>query len=351
MFLWVRYFVVLLLALFAVLPGCGRKLDLIPPQELVPVAINDLRDTLDENGVTLTWTYPARLKNGDNLSFIENFTVLRADIPEEQFCEGCPVEFKKSEDIPGGALPGPGKSRTAEYGEGNLQYGYRYLYKVRSQAVGGYIGGDSNMISFTWRPPPKAPQEVQVEPGDSRITLKWQPVLENIQGDALGVSPMYKIYRKKGMEQFIGVNDFIREPAFTDIGLENDTFYSYRVRAFVRIGGSLQAGEASQIISAKPRDLTPPTPPRNLLAIKIPAGIKLVWQAVTDEDLAGYRVYRREENAPRAELIAEIGSDLNQYVDQETISARKVFYSVTSFDRAEPANESQPSPEVFIDMR
>jgi hypothetical protein len=346
-----RIVALLLLPAATMLPGCGRKTALIPPQDLLPVAIGDLHYRLDENGVTLRWTYPSELKNGDDLFFIESFEVLRAEIPEEQFCEGCPVKFEEPVKIAGGYLPESGESRTADYTEGNLQYGYRYLYKVRSLAEGRYRGEDSNVISFTWRPPPKAPQGLQVEPGDRRIALIWQPVRENIQDDDLSVPPSYRVYRKKGEGQFIELGGLVQKPAFIDVGLENDTSYSYRVRAFVKIAQTLQAGEASTAISAVPRDLTPPPSPQELVAIATPAGVKLAWQAVTGADIAGYRIYRREENAQQAQLIAEVGTDRNQYVDQDNIIGRKLFYSITSFDRAEPVNESQPSQEVIIGLR
>ena len=68
------------LLLIVLLPGCGRKTALVPPRKLVPVAISDLRYTLDEKGVTLKWSYPAKMENGDDLQTVESFEVLRAPI-------------------------------------------------------------------------------------------------------------------------------------------------------------------------------------------------------------------------------------------------------------------------------
>ena len=346
-----RIAVLVLLSLLALLPCCGRKTALTPPQDLVPVAINDLRYRLDENGATLTWTYPAQLKNGDDLFFIESFEVLRAAIPEERFCKGCPVEFEEPVEITGGSLPASGKTRMAEYTEVHLQNGYRYIFKVRSRADGRYRSSDSNLISFSWSPPPKPPQEVKAEPGDRGITLSWQPVRENIQDEVLNIPTKYRVYRRKGEGQFIELEEFVEEPAFIDVGLDNNTLYFYQVRAFVQVNGTLQSGAPSQAISAIPRDLTPPPPPLDLVVIETPGGVKLVWRAVTGQDVAGYRLYRREEDAKQAEMIAELGTERNQYLDQKIMSGGKVFYSVTSFDSAEPVNESQPSLEVFIDLQ
>ena len=146
--------ITMLLAL-TLLPGCGRKTALVPPQKLVPVAISDLHYFLDESGVSLKWTYPVKMENGDELLAIESFEVLRAEIPEEEYCEGCPVRFEKQVLIDGGPLPVSGESRTAVYKEADLRDGYRYQYKVRSRAGRWYPSNDSNIISFTWRSPPK----------------------------------------------------------------------------------------------------------------------------------------------------------------------------------------------------
>ena len=57
-----RLLCVLLAALLV--GGCGYKTMPVPPQEIVPTAITDLRYELDEKGVTLTWTYPAEDREG-----------------------------------------------------------------------------------------------------------------------------------------------------------------------------------------------------------------------------------------------------------------------------------------------
>ena len=135
--------------------GCGRKTALIPPQKFVPVAISDLRYFFDESGVSLEWTFPEKMENGDELPGIESFEVLRAEILQEDYCEGCPVQFNKQVSVEGGPLPVTGESKTAVYKETGLQDGYRYLYKVRSRAGLWYSSGDSNIISFIWNPSPK----------------------------------------------------------------------------------------------------------------------------------------------------------------------------------------------------
>lgn len=240
--------------------------------------------------------------------------------------------------------------RTAEYTEGFLQNGKRYLYKIRSRAGWWYPSGDSNVVSFVWSVPPKAPQGLQVEAGDRSLALSWDPVTENIEANPLEHSVMYRIYRKSGNEDFAALGEPVREPKFIDAGLINAKHYSYKVHAVVAYGDTLQPGDASQVVSGMPRDMISPPQPQHLVAVKIPDGVKLVWQAVQATDLAGYRIYRREDGLDVPELIAEVGPDQNQYIDKPMITGRKLFYTVTSVDAAQPVNESLPTGEEVLDL-
>lgn len=346
-----RFTAVTAILLITLLSGCGRKTALVPPQKLVPVRINDLSYTLDENGVALKWSFPTTMENGDEVHAIDSFEIYRAAIPEDEFCQGCPVRYEEPVEIGGGRLPPTGGGRTAAYTEGYLQNGYRYLYKVRSRAGWWYPSGDSNIVSFLWGVPPKAPHELRIEAGDRSLALSWDPVMENIEGKPLEHSALYQVYRRSGNEDFAAIGDAVQEPEFIDAGLINATHYSYKVRALIADAETLRAGGASPVVSGVPRDLIPPPQPQQLVAVAIPDGVKLVWQAVAGDDLAGYRVYRREEESGAPELIAEVGPDRNQYIDQAMADGRKLFYTVTSFDTAQPVNESLPTQEEAVDVR
>ena len=352
MLLGCRSFTVVTVLLFiALLPGCGRKTALIPPQKLVPLAINDLRYFLDENGVTLKWSYPSAMENGDELQGIESFEVQRAVISEAEYCDGCPVQYEEPLEIEGGSLPESGETRTAVFTDAYPQNGKRYFYKVRSRAGWWYPSRDSNIVFFVWRQPPEIPQGLQVAAGDGTLTLSWEPVRNDIKGTPLGVMPVYQVYRRNENDNFAAYDETVQEPEFVDTGLVNEKHYSYKVQALVQYDDTLQAGGASRVISGIPSDLTPPPTPQHLVAVEIPAGVKLAWQAVTGDDLAGYRIYRREEKSSVPELITEVGIDSAQYIDRSMPTGKKWFYSVTSFDKAQPANESLPAQEAVIDLQ
>ena len=339
------------LLLVITLTGCGKKTDLVPPQKLVPVRITDLRAVLDENGATLEWSYPTEMENGDQLQAIESFEIYRSVMPAEDFCPGCPLRFEEPVVIEGGRLPASSDVKTAVDRERDLQSGYRYHYKVRARAGWWYASLDSNVVSFVWHTPPESPGDLQVETGDRTISLTWKPVEKNIMGNPLGQKPVYQVYRRSGGDDFISLEEPVQDTEFIDKNLVNENTYFYKVRALTVLEDSVQAGGFSRPVSGIPRDLTPPERPQNLLAVAVPEGVRLVWQAVDTGDLAGYRIYRRKHIAAAPELLAELAADRNQYLDLSVSGGGTWFYAVTAFDAQQPANESPPSEEAAVDLR
>ena len=46
--------------------GCGYKTDPVLPRKWFHEPIDDLSYSVDETGVTLSWTYPEKTVNGEN---------------------------------------------------------------------------------------------------------------------------------------------------------------------------------------------------------------------------------------------------------------------------------------------
>jgi fibronectin type 3 domain-containing protein len=97
----------------------------------------------------------------------------------------------------------------------------------------------------------------------------------------------------------------------------------------------------------------PPTVPAGLQAVYSGPGqkpfIDLVWAPVTDADLTGYNVYRREEGETNpVKLNAEL-IKAPAYRDENVATQKKYFYSVAAVDvrgnesaRSEEASEAVP---------
>src|SRR5439155_1191810 len=88
---------------------------------------------------------------------------------------------------------------------------------------------------------------------------------------------------------------------FPDAQFDFGTKYAYVVRSVVVVGGTaIESGDSSPVV-VTPRDTFPPAPPQGLVAIFLASGepptsrVELSWSMNVETDLAGYRVYRSEQ--------------------------------------------------------
>jgi hypothetical protein len=99
-------------------------------------------------------------------------------------------------------------------------------------------------------------------------------------------------------------------------------------------------------------DVFPPAVPAGLQAVFSGPGqqafIDLIWTPVTDADLDGYNIYRREEGGSAVKMNAA-PVKLPAFRDMQVVSGKTYFYSVSAVDlrgnesaRSEEAGESVP---------
>jgi len=90
-------------------------------------------------------------------------------------------------------------------------------------------------------------------------------------------------------------------------------------------------------------DNTPPATPTGLQATAPdPQHVQLQWNASTDSDTAGYRVFRSDLSTAIASVTT------TTYTDASVAPATTYGYFVIAFDGAAPPNESNPTPVVQI---
>ena len=327
--------------------SCGRKTLPIPPYEAVPEPITNLQYQQDENQVNLTWTYPERTTVGSSLPGLQAFLVLRAVVPEQDYCVGCPVAFSSAVEIEADQAIIDSKKRLARYTETILRPGHRYLYKVQTKAGWRLLSDDSNTVSFFWDSPALAPAELMAEAGDGRVSLRWQPVTQLVNNDAIVDAVRYQVFRGLSTESFAPVAEAVAATTYTDSGLVNGQTYHYQIRAVREVNASRLIGLASHSVAIAPTDLTPPAPPRNLTGVLVAEGVKLLWERSTEKDLAGYRIYRRLPAETTLVLIGEVDRAAMSFIDRLHQAPDGCYWAVTAFDRATPTNESAFSKESY----
>jgi len=336
----------LLLMVFGI-SGCGYKTMPVPPEEIVPKAIVDLRYELDEKGVTLNWTYPEETVKGDKLSDITSFKLYRAVVPVDSYCENCPIPFGESILVEGGAVAA-GQARTAVYRATLLRPGHLFFFKVRSDAGWWAESADSNVVSFMWDIPPASSQTLDATVADSKVMLSWAPVTAHMDGTTIKETVKYQVFRSSGGGVFSPVGGLQSELEYADGQVVNGRKYQYKVQTVTMYEKGQVGGGVSAVVDAIPVDQTAPPVPTGVQGVRTTNGVKIIWDRVEDPALKGYKIYRRLPGDSKSVMIGEVNEPNTMFDDVSMPESDEWFYSVSSLDRAQPANESKTSTEVKV---
>ena len=126
--------------------GCGIKNPPLPPVQEMPNAVTDLKETVTDNIVVLTWRTPDKKED----AVIERFGIFRSTSSLEEYCPECPIIFKKIADIHSGSDVWQGEAKkTISYSE-ELETGNRYSYKVIGYTWDNVASADSNLVGFNF---------------------------------------------------------------------------------------------------------------------------------------------------------------------------------------------------------
>ena len=134
---------------------------------------------------------------------------------------------------------------------------------------------------------------------------------------------------------------------------ETYVYTAQRIRSVVLAGHTLELRSApSPAITVTVQDVFPPKPPTGLAAIANSSAtapsIDLSWQPDSDEDLAGYRVYRSEADAAPVRLTTD-PLPTPTYRDTTALPGHRYRYTVTALDQA--GNESPPGAPASEELR
>lgn len=333
-------------ASFLLTGGCGFKNKPVPPASVVPHAIDDLRYTINDKGVQLTWSFPVKTIKGSVLDDISSFQLFRAEIPLEDYCGSCPVPFAEPVMVNGGS-PMDGETRRKVTFDSNLlRSGHKYFFKVRSRTSWFADSADSNIITLVWFDPAPAPGKVTAVPGDRQISLAWQPVALKTAGKDLAIK--YQVLRSLDGKEFTKIGDPLAATSYIDRQVRNGQKYLYSVQTLTGYKNELAEGGVSKEVATSPIDLTPPVAPTGVTAVRTDAGIKVFWDRSDAPDLAGYRVYRRAANKDTYEMLGKVEPTFTLFVDTKAGEDVRYYYAITAVDGATPANESNKSKEATI---
>ncbi len=314
------------LFLLVLVNGCGYKTDPVPPQDIVPEAITDMRYQIIDGGVRLLWSYPVKTVQGKDIESISNFDLYRAGVALENDCPNCPIPFGSPHRLPGGTVLDGAKRRTASYDILDVKPGYKYFFKVVSRSGWWASSANSNVVTFVYEIPPAAPTGLQVEPGDNEVRLRWNPVTTLQNGQPLSRPVLYEVARN-GKK----IADSITSAQYTDSNVQNGVNYSYRVKSKFA-GSTAVSGKSSSSAKAAPVDTTPPKPITGVRAVSVHKGVTVFWDSCEEENIKSYRIYRRASTSSQYQMVAEVEPQYTVYTDTAVKGDSRFLYVVTVID-------------------
>lgn len=234
------------------------------------------------------------------------------------------------------------------------------VYAVKVLNSYGKSAGLSNLAQVPGAPALPPPADFQAQVVAEGVRLMWKPAAP--PKDIPGVRYLYRIYRREA-----GTN---AETVVGEVGLTNDTSltlldrgfawektYAYRLTVVTEIvqGGAEQQveGDDTPVLTVVAHDVFPPATPTGLEAVFSGPGqkpfIDVIWAPDTESDLAGYNVYRRDQDGQLVKLNSDVVK-APTFRDADVLAGRQYFYSVSAVDvrgnesgRSEEASEAVPS--------
>jgi hypothetical protein len=364
--------------LLAVCLGCGTPGIPLPPSLELPEPVQDLRASRKGDKVALAWTVPREttdrttlrvrhlgptricrsLKLGmtqctDKVGEIETAPLVSAS---EAAAKAKAAAASKPNSLPAKPVPVVANAGDALPHELETRDPTGFMnYAVEVLNTRGRSAGFSNQVQVPLAPTLPPPDDLAATVTADGIVLNFTAMLPENETPELRHS--YRVYREQqGTSTAVMVGEIAFSPSpqaqLLDHSFEWQKTYQYWVTAVtivLRRGKSSARveGDNSAPITVFANDVFPPAVPMGLQAVFSGIGqqpsVDLTWAPNSDPDLAGYNVYRREENGAWTRLNpAPVPTPA--YRDSNVAAGRTYSYAITALDTH--GNESVRSPET-----
>ncbi len=352
-------------SLFFLFSSCGKKGSISPPLIKIPQKIKSFAAAQQGMKIILMWSNPTTYIDGNPLEEISKIEVWLAEEEKEPTQEGDHVietslaekEFREKAKL----VATIEMEKFSEYitEEGGESEEFRYEFPISQEQILSkkYIFGlrildikkrESDFSKFLAIEPrilPLAPRNLRSEVFEDRIAISWDPPEKNIDQSSPAKVKGYNIYRseKKEKPQLLN-SSLLNENNYDDIDFLFENEYQYLVRASATDSSPFLESDDSEVLKVLAKDKFAPEPPAGLVSITGEDYISLSWNENREEDLAGYRVWRKKEGQEDYILLTSESIQENTYRDTEVEKNKRYYYSITALD--ELGNESQKSMEV-----
>ena len=330
----------------------------LPPSLDLPKPPADLKAVRKGDGVLLTWTIPTVTTDRQTIRSFGPTRICRAtgDLTH------CASPVAEIESQAGAAKPKSSKRKPAATYTDNLPVSLQsdapdasVAYAVEVLNRDGRGAGISNSVRVSAIRTPPPVDDLRAKATGNGIVLSWSSAA-SAGSPKPQIRYVYRIYRRhEGSEESMLISEVPANPApqpsFTDSNFDWEKTYYYSVETVAMISepGKPETPVEGNSTEVKifADDVFPPAVPASLQAVFSGPGqqpfVDLVWAPVTDADLAGYNVYRREDSGPLIKLNAELVKP-PAYRDAKVAAGKHYSYSVSAVDLR--GNESARSEET-----
>jgi hypothetical protein len=358
------------------LAGCAAPGEPVERKPQVPTAVADLAAQQQGNEVILTFTMPKETVEHHPLKQTPAVEIYRKFEP----ASGAPAPATTAAPELILTIPPAMVDHYSQKGQVRVvspldasdlgpHVGWTGSYTVRTRASLKKESADSNRADVGIYPAPDPIADVKAEVTHAGVILTWTPPQKTPVGTAPPIVA-YHVYRAEALPDaeahpepaanaFQSVNElpklkvpFTRigetpETTFQDMQVEFGSTYVYSVRSLSQYPSVALESADSKLILVTPRETFPPAAPQGLIVVVVPAKgenpayLDVSWAISPETDIAGYNVYRSEQDGvPGSRLNSELLL-APAFRDMSAKPGRQYVYTATAVDRA--GNESHAS--------
>jgi len=376
--------------------GCASPGEPYERKAPVPTAIANLAAEQHGDAVVLTFNMPKESVERRPLKEAPEVEVFRAFAPPNSASGAPSASLPSPRPVPVLCATIPAAD-LEKYGDrGYVRYadalrpedlarrtGWIAEYTVRTRTSDRKESADSNFVDLIVYPAAEAVNDLSAGVTQSGVVLRWSAPQKTATGPAPQISA-FRIYRadrtpappaaansaeSEGAGSKVAAGVLVKpvtvasgaespllkigestSAEFQDAQAEFGRTYIYSVRSVVQYPNEMLESSDSNLVEVTPKDVFPPAAPQGLIVVLVPregeapATLDLSWAISPETDIAGYNVYRSEQEGvlgtrQNRELLLT-----SAFRDMNAEPGHRYFYSVTAVDRA--GNESQPSVPV-----
>jgi len=354
------HFLFSIFASLTLLAGCGAPGEPTERKPPIPTAINDLAATQQGDNVILTFTLPKNsiegreLKQPPAIEIFRDFQLVPAASAPTS-ATAAPTLLVTIPSAMVGQYDARGQIRYDDElkPEDFTQHpGAQAVYIVRTRTSPKKVSANSNAVPIRLAPAAVQITDLTAEVTHQGVILTWTPPQKTAVGPAPPIAG-YKIFRRE-VEQTTAPNTDLQRPRpeklgvqigdcaappFRDTQIQFGKTYIYTVRSVAQYPDVQIESLDSPTVEVSPLDTFPPAAPQGLVVVMVPAQgsapayLDLSWSISAENDIAGYNIYRSEQEGAAGQKQNPELLRTPAFRDMNILPGRRYFYTVTAVDR------------------